>query len=141
MDRLTPMKSGTEEGVIFALAESPLEQGVIWAGTNDGQVQLTRDGGAHWNNVTRDIPNLPRWGTISNIVASRYDAATAYITVNLNEENIRNPYVYETNDYGKTWKSLSATLPTSDTFSVNARVIAEDPIRRGLLYLGTENAL
>lgn len=141
MDSLTPMNSGTEECVIFALAESPLEQGVIWAGTNDGQVQLTRDGGARWNNVTRNIPDLPRWGTISNIVASRYDAATAYITVNLNEEDIRNPYVYETNDYGKTWRSLSATLPTSETFSVNARVIAEDPLRRGLLYLGTENAL
>lgn len=141
MDSLTPMNSGTEECVIFALAESPLKEGVIWAGTNDGQVQLTRDGGLHWTNVTHNIPNLPGWGTVSNIVASRYDPGTAYITVNLNEENIRNPYVYKTSDYGKSWKSLSATLPTSETFSVNARMIAEDPVRRGLLYLGTENAL
>jgi len=141
MDSLTPMNSGTEYCVIFALAESPLREGVIWAGTNDGQVQVTLDGGAHWGNVTRNIPNLPPWGTVSNIVASRYDPGTAYITVNLSEENIRNPYVYATSDYGKSWKSLSATLPQSDTFSVNARFIAEDPVRRGLLYLGTENAL
>jgi photosystem II stability/assembly factor-like uncharacterized protein len=141
MDSLTPMNSGTEYCVIFALAESPLKEGVIWAGTNDGLVQVTLDGGAHWNNVTRNIPNLPPWGTVSNIVASRYDPGTAYITINLSEENTRNPYVYKTSDYGRSWKSLSATLPESDSFSVNARFIAEDPVRRGLLYLGTENAL
>jgi photosystem II stability/assembly factor-like uncharacterized protein len=141
MDSLTPMNSGTENCVIFALAESPLKEGVIWAGTNDGQVQVTLDGGAHWNNVTRNIHNLPPWGIVSNIVASRYDPGTAYITINLNEQNIRNAYVYKTTDYGRSWRSLSATLPTSDTLSVDARFIAEDPVRRGLLFLGTEDAL
>jgi hypothetical protein len=141
MVSLTPMNSGTEDCAIFALAESPLRKGVIWAGTNDGQVQVTRDGGANWNNVTSNIPNLPPWGTVSNIEASRYDPGTGYITVNLHEENIRNPYVYKTSDYGQSWESLSATLPKSDTFSINARFIEEDPVRKGLLYLGTEYAL
>lgn len=141
MDSLTPMNSGTEDGVIFALAESPLRKGVIWAGTNDGLVQVTRNGGANWSNVTSNIPDLPLWGTVSNIKASRYDPGSAYITVNLHEENIRNPYVYKTSDYGRSWKSLSSTLPKSDTFSINARWIEEDPARKGLLYLGTEYAL
>ena len=141
MVSLTPMNSGTEDSAIFALAESPLQEGVIWAGTNDGMVQVTRDGGANWNNVTANIPDLPPWGTVSTIKASRYDPGTSYITVNLHEENIRNPYVYKTSDYGQSWKSLSSTLPKSDTFSINARAIEEDPVRQGLLYLGTEYAL
>ena len=141
MDSLTTMNSGNEDGTIFALAESPLQEGVIWAGTNDGLVQITRDGGANWNNVTTNIPNLPPWGIVSNIEASRYDPGTSYITVNLHEENIRNPYVYKTSNYGQSWKSLSSTLPKSDTFSINARFIREDPVRKGLLYLGTEYAL
>ena len=141
MDSLTPMNSGTEDCAIFALAESPLEEGLIWAGTNDGLVQVTRNGGANWNNVTTNIPNLPPWGIVSNIEASRYDSGTCYITVNLHEENIRNPYVYKTSDYGQSWTSLSSDLPKSDTFSINARCIKEDPVRKGLLYLGTEYAL
>ena len=141
MPSLTPMNSGTEDGVVFALAESPLQEGVIWAGTNDGLVQVTLDGGANWNNVTANIPDLPPWGTVSHIEASSYDPGTAYIAVNLHEENIRNPFVYKTSDYGQSWESLTATLPTSDTFSINTRVIAEDPVRQGLLYLGTDYAL
>ena len=141
MVSLTPMNSGTEDGVVFALAESPLREGVIWAGTNDGLVQVTLDGGANWSNVTTNIPDLPPWGTVSHIEASRYDPGTAYIAVNLHEENIRNPFVYKTSDYGESWESLSSTLPTSDTFSINTRVIEEDPVREGLLYLGTDYAL
>jgi hypothetical protein len=141
MDSLTPMNSGTEDCVIFALAESPLQEGLIWAGTNDGLVQVTLDGGAQWTNVTPNIPDLPPWGIVSNIEASRYDTGTCYLTVNLHEENDRNPYVYKTTDFGKSWKSISSDLPKSDTYSVNARCIREDPVRQGLLYLGTENAL
>ena len=125
--------------VIFAIAESPLEEGVIWAGTNDGLVWVTRDGGAHWSNVTRNIPNLPPWGTVSNIEPSRYDPGTCYITVDFHQVNNRNPYVYKTTNYGKTWKSISSDIPKS-VFSY-AYCIREDPVRKGLLYLGTENAL
>ena len=138
---LTPMNNSNEDCAIFALAESPLEEGLIWAGTNDGQMQVTRDGGALWTNVTSNIPDLPPWGAVSNIEPSRFDPGTCYITVTLHEENDRNPYVYKSNDYGKSWKSISSDLPQSDTYSCNARCIREDPVRQGLLYLGTENAI
>jgi photosystem II stability/assembly factor-like uncharacterized protein len=125
--------------VIFAIAESPIEKGCIWAGTNDGLVHITRDGGQNWTNVTKNIPNLPAWGTVSNIEPSRYAAGTAYMTVDFHQMNSRDPYVYKTTDYGKTWKSLSATIPKS-VFSY-CHWIHEDPVRQGLLYLGTENAI
>ena len=67
--------------MVFAIAEAPKEPSLIWVGTNDGLVQLTRDGGKTWANLTKNIPSLPEWGTVSNIEASRYDAGTAYITV------------------------------------------------------------
>ena len=125
--------------VVFAIAESPLEEGLIWAGTNDGNVQVTRDGGANWTNVTGNIPGLPAWGTVSNIEPSRYDVGSSYITVNLHHVNNRDPHVYKTTDYGKSWKSISSDIPRS-VFSY-ARCVREDPVRKGLLYLGTENAL
>ena len=137
---LTPDNLGVEYGcVVFAIAESPLEEGVIWAGTNDGLVQVTRDGGKQWTNLTSNIPNLPPWGTVSNIEPSRYDAGTCYITVDLHQVNNRDPYVYKTTDYGKSWKSISSDIPKS-VFSY-AHCVREDPARKGLLYLGTENAI
>ncbi|MFQ6038242.1 MAG: WD40/YVTN/BNR-like repeat-containing protein, partial [Candidatus Aminicenantales bacterium] len=125
--------------VVFAIAESPVEEGCIWAGTNDGLVHVTRDGGKTWTNVTRNIPNLPPWGTVSNIEPSRYEAGTAYITVDFHQMNNRDPFVYKTTDYGKSWTSLSGSIPKS-VFSY-CHWIHEDPVRKGLLYLGTENAI
>jgi photosystem II stability/assembly factor-like uncharacterized protein len=137
---LTPDNLGVEyAGVVFAIAESPLQKGVIWAGTNDGQVQVTRDAGANWTNVTAGIPGLPPWGTVSNVDPSRYDAATAYLTVDLHQVNNRDPFVYKTTDYGKTWRSISTDIPRS--VHSYAHCVREDPVRRGMLYLGTENAL
>ena len=124
---------------VFAIAESPLEEGLIWVGTNDGLVQVTRDGGANWTNVTRNIPNLPSWGTVSNVEPSRHDAGACYITVDFHQLNNRDPYVYKTADYGKSWKLISQDVPKS-VFSY-AHWIHEDPVRKGMLYLGTENAL
>ena len=125
--------------VIFALAESPLEEGVIWAGTNDGLVHVTRDGGKNWTNVTSNIPDLPPWGTVSNIEPSKHDAGTCYITVDFHQVNNRNPYVYKTANYGKSWASISLDIPKS-VFSY-AHCVREDPVRKGLLYLGTENGV
>jgi len=137
---LTPDNIGVEyAGVVFAIAESPKEAGVIWAGTNDGLLQLTRDGGKTWTNLTKNIPNLPEWGTFSNIEASRYDAATAYVTVDFHQVNSRDPFVYKTNDYGKTWTQITNGIPHS--MLSYAHCIREDPVHKGLLYLGTENAL
>ena len=137
---LTPDNIGVEyAGTVFAIAESPKEAGVIWAGTNDGYVQITRDDGKNWNNVTKNIPNLPEWGTVSNIEASRHDAGTAYITVDFHQMNNRDPFAYKTADYGKTWTSITNGIPHS--MLSYAHCIREDPVRRGLLYLGTENGM
>ncbi|MFC1660721.1 WD40/YVTN/BNR-like repeat-containing protein [Gemmatimonadota bacterium] len=131
--------SPTYAAVLFAIAESPLEEGVIWAGSNDGLVHVTRDGGANWTEVTENIPDLPPWGTVSNIEPSRHDAATAYISVDFHQVNNTDPYAYRTSDFGETWTSVSQGIPRS-VFSY-VHVIREDPVRPGLLYLGTENSL
>jgi photosystem II stability/assembly factor-like uncharacterized protein len=137
---LTVDNLGVEYGeVVFAIAESAVQKGLIWAGTNDGQVQVTRDGGARWTNVTSNIPDLPAWGTVSNIEPSRFNAGTAYITVDIHQMNNRDPYVYKTSDFGKTWKSISSNLPR-DVFGY-VHCVREDPVNKGLLYLGTENGL
>jgi len=137
---LTIDNLGVEYGcLVFAIAESPKQAGVIWAGTNDGLVHVTRDGGTCWQNVTANIPHLPPLGTVSNIEPSRYAAGTCYITVDLHQVNNRDPFVYKTSDFGKTWKSIGGDIPRS-VFSY-AHCVREDPKRPGLLYLGTENAL
>ena len=137
---LTPDNVGVEyAGVVFAIAESPVEKGLIWAGTNDGLVHVTRDGGARWRNVTSAIPALPPWGTVSNIEPSRHEAGTAYLTVDLHQVNNRDPFVYKTTDYGATWRSIASDLPRG--VATYAHCVREDPVRRGMLYLGTESAL
>jgi photosystem II stability/assembly factor-like uncharacterized protein len=137
---LTPDNVGVEyAGVVFAIAESPREKGVIWAGTNDGQIQVTRDNGGRWTNVTANLPGLPPWGTVSNIEPSRFDAATAYVTVDLHQVNNRNPFVFKTTDYGRSWKSVAGDLPRA--VNSYAHCVREDPVKRGLLYLGTESAV
>ena len=137
---LTPDNIGVEYGdVVFAIAESPLKTGLLWAGTNDGLLHVTRDGGKNWTNVTANIPGMPTWGTVSNIEPSRYDTGTAYITVDGHQANNRDPWVYKTTDYGRSWRLIVngvAKGPAS-----YAHVVREDPVRRGLLYLGTESAL
>src|SRR5207247_743411 len=105
---LTPDNIGVEyAGVVFAIAESRLEKGLIWIGTNDGLVHVSRDGGRNWANVTANIPDLPPWGTISNIEPSRYNPGAAYITVDFHQVNNRDQYVYTTSDYGKTCKLIT----------------------------------
>lgn len=137
---LTRDNLGVEYGcIVFAIAESPLEEGCIWAGTNDGLIHITRDGGKNWTNVTKNIPDLPSWGTISNIEPSGYDAGTCYITVDFHQMNNRDPFVYKTTNYGKNWKSISSDI-TKSVFSY-CHWIHEDPVRKGMLYLGTENTI
>ncbi|HET9425674.1 MAG TPA: hypothetical protein VFO55_09910 [Gemmatimonadaceae bacterium] len=137
---LTPDNIGVEyAGVVYGIAESPIEKGMIWVGTNDGLVQLTRDGGRTWANLTRNIPDLPPWGSVRSLVASKYDAGTAYITVDFHQVNNRDPFIYRTTDYGRTWKKIVNGIPAS--MLSYAKVILEDPKRRGMLYAGTENAI
>ena len=137
---LTPDNIGVEyAGVVYAIAESPKERGLIWAGTNDGLVQVTRDAGKTWTNITKNLPNLPPWGSVRCIAPSRYDAATAYLTVDFHQMNNRDPFVYRTTDYGQTFKAITSGIPKSMLSYVHW--LCEDPVRRGLLYLGTENAI
>jgi photosystem II stability/assembly factor-like uncharacterized protein len=124
--------------VLFAIEESPLQKDLIWVGTNDGQVQLSRDGGKNWENLTKFI-NMPPWGTIANIEPSRYDAGTAYISVDLHQMGDFDPYIFKTEDFGKTWKRLSDGIPKSRLSFVH--VVKEDPKQKGMLYAGTDNNL
>ncbi len=120
---------------IFALAESPLQKGVIWAGTDDGLVQITRDGGKTWTNITPK--DMPEWSTVNIIDASRFDAGTAYIAVDRHELDDFQPYIFKTMDFGKTWTRINNGIPTG----AYVRVVRQDPKARNILYAGTETGL
>ena len=120
---------------IFALAESPLKKGMLWVGTDDGLVQTTVDDGAHWTAVTPS--GLPAWSSIDMIEPSHYDSTIAYIAVDRHKSDDIKPYAYKTTDSGKTWTAIITGLP--DGAVVHA--VREDPVRRGLLYAGTERGV
>ncbi len=125
--------------VVFAISPSKIQKGLIWAGTNDGQLWYTKDGAANWTNVTKNISGLPAWGTISSIAPSSFDPGTAYIAVDFHMMDNRDPFIYKTTDFGKTWKSISSNLPKHPLAYV--RTVAEDPNCAGLLFAGTGNGL
>jgi photosystem II stability/assembly factor-like uncharacterized protein len=120
---------------IFALAESPVEKGVIWAGSDDGLIHVTRDDGKTWQNVTPK--GIPEWIQINSIDASRRDKGTAYVAATMYKFDDLRPYLYRTSDYGKTWTRIDHGIP--DT--AFTRVVREDPVRQGLLFAGTETGL
>ena len=121
--------------VIFTLAESPKQAGELWAGTDDGLVQLTRDDGKTWTNVTPK--EMPEWAMVSLIEASPFDAGTAYAAVDAHKLDNFKPYIFKTTDFGKSWTKITTGLP--DDSYVHA--VREDPKRQGLLYAGTETAV
>jgi photosystem II stability/assembly factor-like uncharacterized protein len=120
---------------IFTIAESVKAKGQIWAGTDDGLVQLTRDGGKTWTNVTPK--EMPEWARVSLVEASPHDPAVAYIAANHYQMDDLAPYIFKTSDYGKTWTKIVEGLPAN----AFARAVREDPKRRGLLYAGTEEGV
>ena len=122
---------------IFAVAESPREKGLLWVGTDDGLVHVTRDGGKTWTNVTANVPGLPEWGTVAALEPSPFDAAVAYLVVDAHRMDDTRPHLWKTADYGKTWKSLAAAMPKG----VYLHAVREDPKRKGLLYAGTERGV
>jgi hypothetical protein len=126
-------------GVVFGIAESPVEPGLIWAGTNDGLLHVTRDGGDSWTDVTENMPGLPEWMAIRSIAPSRHAAGTAYVAADGHQVDIRDPYVYRTRDFGRSWEKITDGIPVS--MLSYTKVIVEDPVRPGLLYLGTENGI
>jgi photosystem II stability/assembly factor-like uncharacterized protein len=135
---LTRDVSGAEtHATIYAIAESPLVPGVVWAGTDDGNIQLTRDGGRTWTNVRGNLRGVPARTWVSRIEASRFDAATAYVVLDGHRRGDLKPWVFRTTDYGRTWTSLTATLPAT----APVYVVREDPRNPRLLYAGTETGV
>ena len=129
--------SGAESyDTILSITLAPTDQHVIWVGTDDGLVQVTRDGGQHWTNVTANIPGAPEWARVYQIGVSPFDAGTAYVSFDAHMLDNRKSYVYMTTDYGRTWKNITGNLP-----EVPVYVVREDPNHRGLLVAGTESGL
>jgi photosystem II stability/assembly factor-like uncharacterized protein len=120
---------------IFAFAESPKQAGVLWAGSDDGYVQVSRDNGTTWTKVTP--PDLPEFALVSIIDPSPHDPGTAYLAATRYKLQDNKPYLYKTADYGKTWTKIVDGIPATDF----TRVIREDPGRKGLLYAGTETGV
>ena len=133
---VTKDNSGVEYyATIFTVDESLLSRGLIWTGSDDGLVHVTRDGGKTWSNVTPK--DLPEWAQINSIAASPHDAATAYLAATSYKLDDFRPMLYRTNDYGKTWKKIVTGIADRDF----TRVVREDPNKRGLLIAGTETHL
>jgi len=128
-------EKGKHRGVIYALAPSFKEANTIWAGTDDGLVHITRDLGKSWQNVTP--PQLTPWSKVSIIEASHFDAGTAYAAINRFRLDDLHPHIYRTRDFGKSWREI--TMGIADNAPVNA--VREDPVRKGLLFAGTETSV
>ena len=131
------MSSAENYDTILSISISPVDPNVIWVGTDDGCVQVTRDAGAHWTNVAGAMANLPEWGRISQIDASPFATGTAYAAVDFHQLDNDKPYVFKTEDFGKTWTAITRNLPPGDP----AFVVREDPNKRGLLVVGTDTGL
>lgn len=130
--------SGAETyDTILSFGLSPKDPRTIWVGTDDGLVQVTRDGGVHWTNVTGNIPGLPQWGRVQQIDPSPINPAGCYVSFDFHETGNDHAYVYKTNDYGQTWTNISAGLP-ADT---PVKVVREDPDKAGFLVAGTNTGL
>jgi len=122
--------------VVFAIAPSPILRGLMWAGTNDGKIWYTTDGGGDWTDVTANVAGMPAWGTVRKIEPSPFDPATAYVAVDYHMMDDRDPYLYKTTDYGKTWKRIDGDLPRGGPLDY-VMAVTENPNRRGMLFAGT----
>lgn len=122
-------------GTIFAANESPLKEGLIWVGSDDGLLHITQDGGKTWTNITPK--DMPEWSMINSIEPSLYNEGTAYVAATRYKSGDFQPYLYKTTDYGKTWTKITNSIKNEDF----TRVVREDPKRKGLLYAGTENGM
>jgi photosystem II stability/assembly factor-like uncharacterized protein len=121
-------------GQIVTLAESPIKEGLLYAGTDDGNLQISRDSGRTWKNIIDKVSGVPKNTYVSRIVPSRYAEGTAYLTLDGHRADDYNTYVFLTTDYGESWKPIKSNLPAG----VTARVIREHPLNQNLLFLGTE---
>ena len=122
---------------VLYIAESPIQKGVIWAGTDDGNVQLTMDGGASWKNLNNRIKGLPEFSWVSKIHASEHNAGTAFVTVDQHRMDDFKPYIFMTKNFGKTWEKISGNLPQDDY----VKVVRQDPHNPKLLFAGMEHGI
>lgn len=130
--------SGAETfDTILSMSLSPVDPNVIWVGTDDGVVQVTRDGGKTWTKASDNIKGLPEWGRVQQIEASPFEAGAAYVAFDFHEVENNKPYVYKTKDFGKTWTPIMNGLPETDP----ARVVRENPNKKGWLVVGTDTGL
>jgi photosystem II stability/assembly factor-like uncharacterized protein len=132
---LDPKNPKQAPGTILTIAPSPLDEGLIWVGTDDGNIQVTKDGGATWKNVTP--PDVSVWSTISMVEASHFAAGTAYAAVNRNGLDDLRPHIFRTLDFGQTWQQAENGIRDIDF----VRCVREDPVRKGLLYAATEEGV
>ena len=128
-------KADTQRGVVYALAPSFKNADTLWAGTDDGMIWLTRDAGKNWKDITP--PELAAWSKVTQLAASRFDEETAYASVSRFRIDDLHPFIYRTHDAGKTWKLIVAGLPDNSPVDT----IREDPLRKGLLFAGTETSV
>ena len=140
VDGKAPMASKHDGAASFSnivtIGESPVVPGLLWVGTNDGNLQVSRDGGATWKNVVDRVPGVPKETHVSRVEPSHFDAGTCYVTFDGHRTDDMKPYVFVTRDFGETWTSIAANLPDG-----NVNVITEDPRNKNLLFLGTEYAV
>jgi hypothetical protein len=129
---LDPKNPKQAPGTILTIAPSPVQEGLIWVGTDDGNIQVTKDGGTKWANVTP--PDLSVWSTISIVEPSHFDAGTAYAAVNRNGLDDVRPHIFRTRDFGQSWEEVVSGIGAMDF----VRTVREDPARKGLLFAGTE---
>ncbi len=122
---------------VFAFAESPAQKGLLWAGSDDGLIHVSKDNGASWDNVTPSTALLAEWALISQIAPSPHDPATAYVAATRYKLDDLRPYLLKTNDFGRSWTAIAAGIPAEDF----TRAICADPVRKGLLFCGTENGI
>jgi photosystem II stability/assembly factor-like uncharacterized protein len=123
-----------EFGTMTEMAESPVLPGILWGGTDDGNVQVSRDGGNNWEEVGKNMPGVDHEYYVSGIEASWYDAGTAYVALDGHRNNDLKPYIFKTTDYGKTWTSISGDLPVVG----NVNSVRQDPVNKNLLFAPTE---
>ena len=122
-------------GVIYSIAPSPIAEGVIWVGTDDGIIQLTTDGGRHWKNVTP--PTIPLWAQVASIDATPFSAREAYVAVNTERLGYSKPIILKTTDDGKTWATIAAGLPADE----HVYVVRTDNVKKGILFAGTNRTV
>src|SRR5438270_4174807 len=134
-DEYSDVQKGKHRGVIYSIAPSPQDENLIWIGNDDGLIQLTRNGGQSWENVTP--PELTPWSKVAQLDAGHFDAQTVYAAVNRLRLDDLHPYVYRTHDGGKSWQKITNGLPGN----APVNVVREDPVRKGLLFAGTETSV